>query len=62
MNHPTKAHTHQPPRAASAHGTQPKGMEFVLGWLLLPVVLVCMAIYRWRAMKARMGYRTVRYD
>jgi hypothetical protein len=58
----TKAHTHQPARHAAAPGQPAKGMEYVLGWLLLPVVLVCLAVYRWRAMKARMGYRTVRYD
>lgn len=61
MTQPTKAHTHQPPRAAAKPDRPAKGMEFVLGWLLLPVVFVCLAIYRWRVIRARMGERTVAY-
>jgi len=57
-----KAHTQQPVRKHPAQQQQPKDMWFVLGWLLLPVALVCAAIYKWRVWRANMGYRTVKYD
>lgn len=58
----TKAHTQQPAHKAQPAPHQSRDMGFVLAWLLLPVVLVCVAIYRWRVMRSNMGYRTVRYD
>lgn len=58
----TKAHTQQPAHKAQPAQHQPKDITYVLGWLLLPVILVCLAIYKWRSWRANMGYRTVRYD
>jgi hypothetical protein len=57
-----KAHTQQPARSAHGPTQQPKDMGFVLAWLLLPVVLICFAIYKYSVARARMGYRQVRYD
>lgn len=57
-----KAHTQHPAQPQQHHASPPKDITYVLGWLLLPVALVCLAIYRWRVMRARMGYRTVRYE
>lgn len=62
MMQATKAHTAQPVRKAHTKQPPQKGMDFVLAWLLLPVLLVCFVIYRWRVARADMGHRTVRYD
>jgi len=57
-----KAHTQQPAQKHKVAPQQPKDITLVLGWLLLPVVLVCAVIYKWRTMRANMGYRKVQYD
>jgi len=57
-----KAQTQQPARKHQQHQQPPKDMWYVLGWLCLPFVLVGLAIYKWRTVRARMGYRTVRYE
>lgn len=62
MPRKNNAHTRQPVRKDHGNHGQPQGVTFVLGWLLLPVCLACLAVYRWRIAKARMGSRTVRYE
>lgn len=57
-----KAHTQQPARTHGKATPHQPDIFYVIGWLVFPALLVFLAIYRWRTMKARMGYRTVRYD
>lgn len=57
-----KAHTQQPARKHQPAQQPPKDMWYVLGWLALPFVLAGFVVYKWRVAKARMGYRTVKYD
>lgn len=59
MTHTHKAITQPPPhRGVKPYHTQPD-MFYVLGWLALPVVLVCVAVAGWKMLRAACGYRRV---
>lgn len=55
----TKDHTAQPPIQPTLAERVFVGIGTVIGWMLVPCIVVALVIYKVRVAKARMGYRTV---